>query len=217
MNTLDSDLESLRDGRMPSGRFYANTHALWERIARSLLRRWSAPKWVTIEDLAQELRLGAWDAVWRYEPAYAAGGTIGRFVIWNAIDHAKKKLHKMRGAKLSGDADRNPSRFETPLSTMSATATTEWLEGLLTVGPTQHALYEQHEAEERAQRVCINDVERSALRAFAETEDLVQAAVMLYSDEESRKALGFETAGDAGRAVANAAYAVARRLENAAA
>lgn len=82
----------------------------WGRLAGDLLNRWPAPGWVDKEDVVQELLIGAYEKIWEFQPD--RGVKIGRYVVWNAVDKAKKKIHKWRGAKLHGSSDRNRSRFE---------------------------------------------------------------------------------------------------------
>lgn len=113
-NVLERALWDLREGRISFTEFARESRPAWEALATYIARRWRLPSWGTTEDLVQELLLGAWEFVWKFEPCM--GTTIRRFVIYNAVDKAKKHAHRMRGASLSGSADRNPSHVERPLA-----------------------------------------------------------------------------------------------------
>jgi hypothetical protein len=196
------------DGRMTDANFFRSTRGTWERMARYLLRRWPAPAWVDQDEIVQELHLGASLCVWSYDERLSHGRTLEDYVEWNAIDYAKKKLHAMRGAKRSGNADGNPSRIERPLSMFDATP--EWVEGLLRQDATQHTQCEVFEA---IGYVCRSVPNRHAIEAFLRAGDVVAGAVALYEDKELRAACGIVRPRDAGRLVANAALALAKRLD----
>jgi DNA-directed RNA polymerase specialized sigma24 family protein len=103
---MQRELEALRAGRLTFDGFVRATRLEWFRLAAYLLRRWSAPADVGLEDLVQEMLLGAWDVVGRFDPR--RGKSVQQFVVWNAVTRAKKWLHKQRCAyKLD---DRSPSR-----------------------------------------------------------------------------------------------------------
>lgn len=217
MTTLDESLRSLRDGRSTANHFFQNTQALWNRLARYLLRRWRAPEWVAPEEIVQELMLGAWQFVWSYDET--RGVPLSHYVKWNAIDYAKKKLHRMRGAKLSGDADRNPGRWEIPLSRLSSRSdddSTVDLDDFLVQEAQQSDVVEVKRNYERAQESCRSVVEAWVLESLVEGYDLAESAVRLYDDPLSRSRLGFRSEKQAGRAVAEAAVALADRMADAA-
>jgi DNA-directed RNA polymerase specialized sigma24 family protein len=212
MNTFEDLVTAFHDGRITGDQFFRDTYQTWMRIARYLHRRWPLPAWVTDEELVQELMIGAFESIWRYSEHRAQGTTVARYVEWNAIDAAKKKLHKMRGANLHGNRDSNPSRFEISVSAFGD-VTPEWIDGLLVQEAEQHMRLEQARAEARALAACETECERYTVRALAETEDLVEAATLIYEDPETRAACGLTDAAHAGASVAAAAYAVAERLE----
>lgn len=100
------ELERLRAGTLTPDLFFAQTRGEWERIATRLVGRWSVPAGVELQDVVQELMMAAW----RMAPAYdeSRGSSFDRYVIFNAIDKAKKWMHAQRAA-LRRD-DRSPSR-----------------------------------------------------------------------------------------------------------
>lgn len=200
-------LRELHDGRMTMADFFRQTDGAWRRMARYLLRRWSCPAWVDEDEVVQELQLGATLSVWCYSEYLARGKTLAEYVEWNAIDYAKKRLHQMRGAKRSGNADAHPSRFETPLSCYSSW---EWVEGLARIDAPQHRALEIKEAIER---VCTSVRERHAIEAFLSQGDVVRGACALFEDAEMRKVCGLVRPRDAGRLVASAAAALAQQLD----
>lgn len=101
-------LEQVRDGVDTFDSFALATSDRWRRLAFTLLRRWSAGSAVDIDDLTQELLIGAWLAIPRWEDGRQS---LERFVVWNAMTDAKRWLHKQRGANLHGNPDKAESRF----------------------------------------------------------------------------------------------------------
>ena len=92
-------------------KFWLTTLEDWTRLAADLLRRWKLPEHRgEVEDMRQELAIGALKALRRYAPHH--GVDLPAFVVWNALAAAKKKLHKLRGAVLSGNSGKNPNRIE---------------------------------------------------------------------------------------------------------
>jgi DNA-directed RNA polymerase specialized sigma24 family protein len=104
-------LKALREGRLPFATFATATAADWRRLALHLMGRWDPGPAVDVEDVEQELRLGAWLAVGRWDPA--RGATIGRFVVYQACDRAKRFIHRQRRA--NRQKDRSPPRYDLAL------------------------------------------------------------------------------------------------------
>lgn len=117
--SLDGLLLALREGDLTATEFYKQSDPVWHRLARYLLRHWRGPCWFGEEEVAQELRAAAYVFVWEYQPDRAKGRSISRYVEWNAMDKAKKALHRARGASLSGNADSNPSNIQRPFSSFA--------------------------------------------------------------------------------------------------
>lgn len=114
---LESGARMLFEGKIPFGRYVGMTRAEYERIAAMLVRRWRPPAWVEQEDVVQDLFAATWESIWGYDAS--RGKTVGDYVVYNSISRAKRCLHKARGAILHGSPDRNPSRFELPISAFS--------------------------------------------------------------------------------------------------
>lgn len=94
------------------GEFVAKTEQIWVRFARYLCRRWRTPLGVDQVDVQQELLFAGWNAVLCWDPG--RGVTIDRYVRFQAIDKAKKWLHKQRDSyRRDGSA---PSRAPTVFS-----------------------------------------------------------------------------------------------------
>jgi RNA polymerase sigma factor (sigma-70 family) len=77
-------------------------------MARSYLRRWKTPIAVGEEDVVQELRLGAWLALNRYEPD-RGGMTPAAYAMIGARTHAQGWIHGQRNAVRRHGT--SPSRF----------------------------------------------------------------------------------------------------------
>ena len=100
----------------------------WSNIAKSLLRRWRAP--VEVEDVVQDLCC----AVVQFVPLFDAtrGVTLGDFLIYNATDKAKKRIHCYREANEHRFADSNASR----VAVSCDPTTTKWCSSQV-YAPTQ--------------------------------------------------------------------------------
>ncbi len=199
--SFDEQLVALREGYLTPQQFFAQTRVVWQRLAAYLLRRWRAPASYTQEDVVQELMFAAYEFVWRYDPQLAKGRTIGRYVEWNALDKAKKELHRARGCKLSGDPDKNPSRIAIPLSAFEV----EPQGGDLweTIHSAQDAQIERLQAVQAAQRRFSSERERLAVQVLAENEGSVEDAALQLSSN---------TAFSGGLDAARFVHAVAARL-----
>lgn len=100
-------LEGLRAGSISFAEFARESAPVWERFGRYLMRRWKAPLGVELYDVQQELLLAGWQAIPKWDPN--RGVPIDRFVIFQAIDKAKKWLHRQRNARRRDD--KAPGRF----------------------------------------------------------------------------------------------------------
>ncbi len=78
------------------------------------MRRWRTPVAVDQEDVEQELRMAGWAAVASWDPGRNV--PIDRYVTFQAIDKAKKWMHRQRDA-LRRD-DKAPGRFAITLASM---------------------------------------------------------------------------------------------------
>jgi DNA-directed RNA polymerase specialized sigma24 family protein len=220
MQTIDDYFTALRTGTIDAQTFFQGTDSLWLRLSRYLLRRFKSPVWVTEDELAQDLRMGAWKAVWDYEETMSNGRSLARYAEWHAVDKAKKRLHKYRGAKLSGNADANPSRFETPLSALGDDETTmEWLEGLAVTAATQLEDCARSELLRRIDKVFNNDGARYVARLLLDNGGNVEeTAIGVFQDEVAmrRCRLTQREPREVGRFVATTAVAVAVLLQESA-
>lgn len=96
MSGMSERLRTLHAGETTFAAFYAATRPEWRRMALSICRRWSLPCGVMVEDVEQEMLLGAWRALGRWDPARAS--LVG-FVVFSARSAASKWIHKQRGAR----------------------------------------------------------------------------------------------------------------------
>lgn len=113
MTEFERSLMALRDDHASFRDFMIETQAVWRRFARYLCRRWRPPLGVDEEDVVQELLLAGWQSVQKWDPE--RGTTIDQYVRFNALDKAKKWLHKQRNSKRrDGSAPaRVPAAFST--------------------------------------------------------------------------------------------------------
>src|SRR5271157_5625202 len=87
-------LAALQAERITFRAFYRETRLDWSRMATALHRNWHLPPTVTIDDVEQELLLGAWQSVGRWSPT--AGMTLVGYVVWVAHNHATRWIHRQR-------------------------------------------------------------------------------------------------------------------------
>ncbi len=177
--SLDGALHLLRKGAMPFAEFQSCTHEVWWRLAAHLYRKWKPPTGVDVADVYQELLLAAWQFVGTWDSTREV--SLERYVVWNASDKAKKALHKLRGARLSGSSDRNPSRGET--LTLNGECRVE-------VSVDEDVLTSRYErAKEIAREVPIADA--VVIIRLARTWSVQATAFELYSNPQTRLALRF--------------------------
>lgn len=216
MNNLERQLLLVLDGRVSFDTFASRTRREFERMATYLMRKWVPPSWCVLEDVVQELLLGTWIWMWGWDRA--RGPSVSRYVVFNAMSHAKRSLHKARGAKLSGSSDKNPSHIERPLSSFGQDGDGEQMaEAFLAEEPVAEsrliAAEEREVAIEVAIRACETVEERVAIVAIAEAGDVDGGGALLYGNDDAREALGLPNEKHAARFVARLAGRVMGRLD----
>ena len=200
-------------------KLWSETQEDWTSLAADSLRRWKVPEHRgAVEDMRQELAIGALKALRRYCPG--RGPTMPEYLVWNAMAYAKKRLHKMRGAKLSGNSGKNPSRIDTLFSSMG-----EEREDGDFAGPVEVAMLRSGMAEEQPAVVEFRD-RRDAMRAGCEDEvdDVVvevvfggrgldEAARVVYGDSDLCLVWRVGSEGEARRLVGLAAAVLVDRAD----
>ncbi|GAC1476369.1 MAG: hypothetical protein PVSMB8_03760 [Vulcanimicrobiaceae bacterium] len=213
-------VRELYDGAIDFTDFAKRTRETWAFLAKAIARRWSLPCWMGVEDVQQDLLIGFYARIWKYDPDYLrSDGTpapIDRFAVYSAFDYAKKRAHKARGANLHGDADSNPSRFELAkgidlavrLGATDRENDRAWHEQP-SAPATQH---DELEARERADKVCADDLERYVIDVLFREGSYEGAAWKIWNerDESNTKPK------DVAELVVRTAVAVAHRLQTAA-
>lgn len=197
--------------------YVARTRALWRKTARTIFRRWrrKLPAWVEPQDVEQELLLQALAHVRNWQPARTCG-TIGQFVMWSAYKRTQRVLHHWRGALLSGNEGKNPSRAEKAF----ATAFGPDVDPMARAAParaTQDEAREESEAFGAALARAATVREAMALLALRRAEGSAQqAARLLYADYAARVECELRSERQALEMVGEAMRAVARRVLDAA-
>lgn len=216
---LEKNLALLLDGRSTFTAFARATRREYERMAAHLARRWVPPSWCAEEDVVQELYVGTWACIGRWDPS--RGPSLARYVVFNAMSHAKRSLHKARGAKLSGSADRNPSRIErtfdpAPRSDEELSSFDAMVGRILVEEAIAEAAIiageERAVAIEAIVRACETPRERQAVMAIAQAGDIDAGGQLLYDDFDTRIRLRLPSEEHAARYVARTAAAVVGRM-----
>jgi hypothetical protein len=203
---MDAHLNRLRDGEIDFDEFTRATRADWQALARHLMRRWACPEAVALEDVEQELLVGCWRAVEKFDPT--RGVTLSRFCVFNAMSDAKGWIHKQRHA--GHDGDKGPSRHATPFSRLSEATMRRILGGAR--APDQERALSRREALRRAVEACTSQRDALCVLAFHREGSHDGAARLLFDDRELRRRCGFKSRDDVRRAVRRAVgRAVQRR------
>lgn len=218
VSNLEEMLVLVRDKRIDFGTFVKNTKTEFLRLAANLLRRWRSPEWFTAEDVQQELLVGAWKYIWKFDVKRSKGMSLSRYVVYNAMAHAKTQLHKARGVTISGSPDRKVSKIETPLTFFGDDGEGyNLIESILAETPkAEDALADEQErkaAVTKALKACETPRERYVVLAIREAGSLDAAGSLLYDDFEHRIALRLPSGEHAHRFVHRQARAVAARIE----
>lgn len=103
---MDAAVRGVLGGKISFAQFLAQTRDDWGKLATYLMRRWRVPAGVEHEDVVQELHMGAFKAIATYDPL--RGSSPSGFVVYTAVDKAKKWMHRQRGAVLHGNPDAHP-------------------------------------------------------------------------------------------------------------
>lgn len=216
-SNLETMLTRVRAGTIDFGEFVASTRTEFRGMALHLLRKWKAPEWFIVDDVEQELYLGAWNYVWKYDPTNAQGVTFARYIVYNAMACAKRELHKARGVTVHGSPDKKRSQFETPASFLGEDGEGEALiASILAEGPRAEDALIEAETRKRsaveALRACATPKERYAVLAIREGGSIDDAARVLYEDIDHRITLRLGSEEHAERFIQKHAGAVARRM-----
>jgi DNA-directed RNA polymerase specialized sigma24 family protein len=210
--TFEQSCFALQRGEIDFDRFLYLTKKTWNNLAEYLIGRWRAPIWFTREDAVQELLIGAWKAVWNFDED--RGVNFRRFLIFNACDYAKKKLHKARGASLSGNADANPGHMEKSFSEFVAADAEEQdasiaIDRLLSSPPAQELNVERVGT---ALEACRTDTEVAVVQILSCAGSLEEGIELILSSRTKRKQCGARSEQQACSVVEQVAVAVANRI-----
>lgn len=200
--TIEHEVEKLQAGEHGWDEFVRRTHADWLRLAASLMRRPRRPHspGVGVEDVQQELLLWAWISYSRWRED--RGQPLHRWMVIGACKNAKNWLNKQRGAKRrSSHAE---SRFPIGVEDVEAVAD----EGCSTPpGQVEHVL--RREALARAYEVAETRRQRELVKAIADTDgDMAAAIDLLYDDPGRRLSCRWNCRNDVRPAVTRAVRAM---------
>lgn len=223
-DALEVGLRGVRDGRKTFGEFARETMPHWRALARYLLRRWRVAPWASVDDVVQDLLLAAWEHVWKWDERHPGAATLSKYVTYNALDKAKKRIHTYRGASRSGNADCNPSRIMPSPSRLWGEDAERRAEELTSVPPSQERQVMRAERVGRLIDGACSARERAVLRAalgngelaevlLGDDGALVRAALGVYSDGDARAACRLRTRTQALRAAVEAAKSAGERVE----
>lgn len=186
---LDQMLHAVRSGELSANVFFSKTETRWVKMAAYLMKRWKAPYWFELEELAQECRYWGFKYIEKYDASKDINEKgIWNYVATNAIDKGKKRLHQVRGVNLHRNADKQPSvrielldgtrhdRRERSMNRFEQHP--EQSENLTTLNrsvPWNMRVYSEADIDsmmnyEAAIAACDNSIERMVIRIIQETE-----------------------------------------------
>lgn len=208
---FEKGLWEVYEGRQTFDAFARRMQRHWERLAEYIARRWRLPVWASKEDVVQDLMRGAWEAVWEYKPE--KGTSLGGYVVYNAVDRAKKRVHRYRGAALHRKADSNPSRMDLSyVQVFGVVDADRKVDAMLAQEPEQEQMAIRRENVERVLAACVSEQERYVVRALEHAGTLAEGAQRLYDDPTARRVCRCNKEEDAARVVVETALALVGRL-----
>ena len=205
--------------RIGRDEFLRETHQKWAWHARDLFARYrrKLPAWAEVDDIEQELKLLALQALKKWDPRRATC-PIGQFVTWGATRRTHRLLDHWRGASLHGASNKNPSRCEMAFSRVFAVKDGEGgrrdpLDRLAPVAPAQEGAVEATEEFEDVLAECVTVREALVLMALKRAEGSVRrAAELLYGDFGARVECGLADEAHARRVVGESVSSMAARV-----
>jgi hypothetical protein len=208
-------LRALWEGEITFQRFERETRRDWDKLAGKMWGRWQLPAGVSEDDVRQEMLLGAWKAVAKYDPARGVG--LANYVVWEACNRAAKWLHGQRKAKRRDG--KSPSRHALTMGALRVDVdgelgASEAFDLFQHTDPdqeqrTDHALV-MSQVEGMAATPLDLDAVRSWVRAGG---DVVEAGVELWLDAVARADHGLRSPRQAVRAVERAVDGVRRGMK----
>ena len=202
---MRAELEQLHGGELRFDQFLDATRVDWRLLSGYLVRRWSVPPCVDIEDVEQELLLACWEHVPRYDPT--KGRDIKSYVVFNSCDRAKRWLHGQRAALRRRDGA--PSRHPLAFSGITEDELT-LVDYVVFTKPVQEQVVVEREALDHAFKRCRNERDHLCVVAIVEAMgDIERAADWLYDDFNTRRRCRFNCREDVRRAIRRTVYAVA--------
>ena len=223
--SFDDACYALWLGRVRFDAFARATAPRWGALAARLQRHWKMPPWFSHEDLVQELLVGCWRGMQKYDPEKPEHGytprAVGKYAVWCGMDRAKKRGHKARGANLHRRADSCPSRFERAFSTIGDPSPDDRdfedrVQALMATEPVQLELLvqraERKEAVARAAESCENLHDAFLVQAVGEAGSIEDVAALLYGDPDVLFQNEWRTPGAVVRRVKEAAERAAERV-----
>lgn len=212
MVTFGERARAYHAGEIDLNRFFKDTKPVFEACASRLMRRWRTPIAVEREDVVQELMVCSIKFFKKWDPE--VGVELGRYVLWNAQDKAKKWMHKQRGARLHGNADSNPGRMPMLLGDMcmrqdGSELEPEQLTEALVYEETQHGTTVRREMYRMVFKKTTDLAVRWGVLALEHAlGEVDEAARVLYGDFEVRLSLQLCNEADARRVVRRAVECV---------
>lgn len=182
---FDLMLHAVRSGEMTINAFFAETALVWTMIAKHLMKRWRAPAWFDVEELAQECRLESLAFIKKYDEAkdvHKKG--FWYYVRYNAMDKGKKRLHQVRGVNLHREADKQKTvirevngfygDYEMMTTRVKALASDRHISDLKQL--------DSMIAFDAAIAACDTEIERQVIRIMADTESISKATSHVLSN-----------------------------------
>jgi len=182
---FDLMLHAVRSGEMTIDAFFIETDQIWTNIAKHLMKRWRAPDWFDVEELAQECRIESLAFIKKYDEAkdvHKKG--FWYYVRYNAMDKGKKRLHQIRGVNLHREADKQKTviREVNGFSGDFAMVHTRIKAIVSERHVSDLAQLDSMIAFNAAIAACDTEIERQVIRIMADTESISKATSHVLSN-----------------------------------
>jgi DNA-directed RNA polymerase specialized sigma24 family protein len=209
---LEAALLALHHKETTFTRFARDTREDWDRLSGKMFGRWQLPAGVSDEDVRQEMLIGAWQGVARWDPS--RGTPLATFVCWTACNKAAKWIHGQRKAR-HGKA---PSRHPLTMGALGVNADGELSESEVfdlfsSVEPEQEARVDHDKVAAQLEGLSTTALHRDAVRVWMLVGgDVVEAGVDLWFDPVARADHGLRSPRQSVRAVEQAVREVEQGL-----
>ena len=195
---IKEPINRLYNGELSFEAFVLQTKGYWRKHAARLISKWDVPPSVSVDDLVQEMLMSCWTLLDSYEPDKSE---LHRYIIFNAINSAKRWMNKQREAKYY--MDKSVSRYPQLYGDLDD------IKGLSSKSIQEEVLTRLEKLD-----LAINIKELLILYHLSNTPSIDIVANNLYSNPSIRYAMRFNSLSDARRIVYRSVFKLSKRSKS---